>query len=78
MAVEGGDDRGGEGGDPVAQAAHAAAPEVIVTVKGQGEPARFRLVGSPVRVAGYDPDYRPPPRLGEHGAAPGAANTTIA
>lgn len=29
----------------------------------------FRLVGSPVRVAGYEPDYRPPPRLGEHGAA---------
>jgi CoA:oxalate CoA-transferase len=43
----------------------AAAPEVIVTVGG------FRLVGSPVRVARYDPDYRPAPRLGEHGAAPG-------
>jgi CoA:oxalate CoA-transferase len=28
---------------------------------------RFRLVGSPVRVAGYHPAYRPPPGLGEHG-----------
>ena len=26
----------------------------------------FRLVGSPIRVAGYDPDYRPAPRLDEH------------
>jgi crotonobetainyl-CoA:carnitine CoA-transferase CaiB-like acyl-CoA transferase len=39
----------------------AAAPEAIVTA------GRFRQVGSPVRVAGYDPAYRPPPRLGEHG-----------
>jgi CoA:oxalate CoA-transferase len=39
----------------------AATPEVIVTA---GE---FQLVGSPIRVAGYRPDYRPPPRLGEHG-----------
>jgi crotonobetainyl-CoA:carnitine CoA-transferase CaiB-like acyl-CoA transferase len=38
----------------------AAAPEVIVTA---GE---FRLVGSPVRIAGYEPDHRPPPRLGEY------------
>jgi CoA:oxalate CoA-transferase len=43
----------------------AAAPEAIVTA------GRFRLVASPVHVAGYDPDYRPPPRLGEHGAADG-------
>jgi crotonobetainyl-CoA:carnitine CoA-transferase CaiB-like acyl-CoA transferase len=41
-----------------------AAPDVIITAGG------LRLVGSPVRVAGYDPDYRPPPRLGEHGGAP--------
>jgi crotonobetainyl-CoA:carnitine CoA-transferase CaiB-like acyl-CoA transferase len=41
----------------------AAAPDVIVTA------GCFRLVGSPVRVAGYDPDYRPPPRLGEHGGS---------
>jgi crotonobetainyl-CoA:carnitine CoA-transferase CaiB-like acyl-CoA transferase len=46
----------------------AAAPDAIVTVPGEGAAGRgFRLVGSPVRVAGYEPDYRPPPRLGEHG-----------
>jgi CoA:oxalate CoA-transferase len=38
-----------------------ATPEVIVTA------GDFRLIGSPVRVAGYDPEYGPPPRLGEHG-----------
>ncbi|XVQ14846.1 CaiB/BaiF CoA transferase family protein [Spirillospora sp. CA-255316] len=42
-------------------------PEMIVTAGG------FRLVGSPVRVAGYEPDYRPPPRLGEHGGLPYSA-----
>jgi len=26
-----------------------------------------RLVGSPIRIAGYEPEHRPPPRLGEHG-----------
>lgn len=30
-------------------------PDAIVTA------GRFRLVGSPIRVAGYQPDYRPPP-----------------
>jgi crotonobetainyl-CoA:carnitine CoA-transferase CaiB-like acyl-CoA transferase len=39
----------------------AAAPDAIVTA------GTFRLVGSPVRVAGHDPGYGPPPRLGEHG-----------
>ncbi|MDT8909755.1 CoA transferase [Amycolatopsis sp. PS_44_ISF1] len=39
----------------------AAAPGAVVTA---GE---YRLVGSPVRIAGYEPEYRPPPRLGEHG-----------
>lgn len=39
----------------------AATPEAIV------EAGDFRLIGSSVRVAGYEPDYRPPPRLGEHG-----------
>jgi len=39
----------------------AAAPDAIVTA------GRYRLVGSPVRVTGYRPEYRPPPRLGEHG-----------
>jgi crotonobetainyl-CoA:carnitine CoA-transferase CaiB-like acyl-CoA transferase len=38
----------------------AAAPDIIVTA------GDFRLVGSPVRIAGYEPDHRPPPRLGEH------------
>jgi methylmalonyl-CoA mutase N-terminal domain/subunit len=28
----------------------------------------FKLVGSPVRIAGYHPAYRPPPSLGQHGA----------
>ena len=26
----------------------------------------FRLVGSPIQISGYQPDYRPPPQLGEH------------
>ena len=38
----------------------AATPEVVVTA------GDFRLVRSPIRVAGYEPEYRPPPRLGEH------------
>jgi crotonobetainyl-CoA:carnitine CoA-transferase CaiB-like acyl-CoA transferase len=37
-----------------------AAPDVVVTA------GAFRLVGSPIRIAGYDPDYRSPPALGEH------------
>ena len=40
----------------------AAAPGAIVTA------GDFKLVGSPVRVAGYHPAYRPPPSLGQHGA----------
>ncbi|WP_040801469.1 CaiB/BaiF CoA transferase family protein [Nocardia higoensis] len=39
-----------------------ASPEVVVRA---GE---HRLVGSPIRIEGYRPRYRPPPRLGEHGA----------
>jgi CoA:oxalate CoA-transferase len=42
----------------------AASPEVIV------QAGDFQLVGSPIRVAGYQPGYRPPPRLGEHGGLP--------
>jgi crotonobetainyl-CoA:carnitine CoA-transferase CaiB-like acyl-CoA transferase len=42
----------------------AAAPGAIVTA------GTFRLVGSPVRVAGHDPGYGPPPSLGEHGGLP--------
>lgn len=38
-----------------------AAPEMIVRA------GDHRLVGSPVRVAGYEPSYRPAPELGEHG-----------
>lgn len=40
-----------------------ASPEAVVTA---GE---YRLVGSPVRIPGYEPSYGPPPRLGEHGGA---------
>ena len=40
----------------------AAAQDVIVRA------GHYRLVASPVHVVGYHPDYRPPPRLGEHGA----------
>jgi hypothetical protein len=41
-----------------------ATPGMIVEAGG------FRLVGSPIRIAGYEPEYRPPPRLGEHGGIP--------
>jgi CoA:oxalate CoA-transferase len=41
-----------------------ATPEVVVTA------GDFRLVGSPIHVGGYDPRYRPPPRLDEHAEAP--------
>jgi CoA:oxalate CoA-transferase len=37
-----------------------ATPEVVVTA------GSFRLVGSPIHIDGYEPDYRPPPRLDEH------------
>jgi CoA:oxalate CoA-transferase len=40
----------------------AAAPELIVNA------GQYRQVGSPVRIAGYQPAYRPAPELGEHGA----------
>jgi CoA:oxalate CoA-transferase len=39
-----------------------ATPDVIVTA------GDFRLVGSPIHVDGYEPDYRPPPNLDEHAA----------
>ncbi|MGY2033251.1 CaiB/BaiF CoA transferase family protein [Nocardia gipuzkoensis] len=38
-----------------------ASPEAVVTA------GKFRLVGSPIRIAGYEPQYAPPPRLGQHG-----------
>jgi crotonobetainyl-CoA:carnitine CoA-transferase CaiB-like acyl-CoA transferase len=42
----------------------AATPEAIV------EAGPFRLVRSPIQVVGYQPSYRPPPQLGEHGGVP--------
>jgi crotonobetainyl-CoA:carnitine CoA-transferase CaiB-like acyl-CoA transferase len=38
-----------------------ATPEAIVTA------GDFRLVRSPIHIAGYEPQYRPAPRLDEHG-----------
>ncbi|NKY25221.1 CaiB/BaiF CoA transferase family protein [Nocardia gamkensis] len=38
-----------------------ASPEAVVTA------GDFRLVGSPIRIAGYEPQYAPPPLLGQHG-----------
>lgn len=38
-----------------------ATPEIIVTA------GDFRLVGNPIHIAGYQPDYRPPPKLNENG-----------
>lgn len=40
-----------------------ATPDMVVRA------GRHRLVASPIRVSGWTPDYRPPPRLGEHGGA---------
>lgn len=37
--------------------------EIVVTA------GDFRLVGNPIRIAGYQPDYRPPPTLGQDGLA---------
>ncbi|MGW2520596.1 CaiB/BaiF CoA transferase family protein [Streptomyces sp. NPDC001617] len=39
-----------------------ATPEMIVRA------GDYRLVAGPVRVVGYEPAHRPPPRLGEHGS----------
>jgi crotonobetainyl-CoA:carnitine CoA-transferase CaiB-like acyl-CoA transferase len=38
-----------------------ATPEVVVTA------GDFRLVGSPVHIHGYEPEYRPAPGFNEHG-----------
>jgi crotonobetainyl-CoA:carnitine CoA-transferase CaiB-like acyl-CoA transferase len=43
------------------------ARDVIVTA------GRFQLVGSPIRIGGYEPDYRSPPSLGEHTDAEAAS-----
>ena len=37
----------------------------------------FRLVGSPIRIAGYEPDYRPPPALDEHGDVSRQSRMTV-
>jgi CoA:oxalate CoA-transferase len=43
-------------------------PEALDATPGMVVKAgEFRLVGSPIRVAGHEPDYAPPPALGEHG-----------
>ncbi|AFM18435.1 putative acyl-CoA transferase/carnitine dehydratase [Mycolicibacterium chubuense NBB4] len=49
----------------------AATPEALITAGG------FRLVGSPIRIAGYEPGYRPPPRLDEHADAPGTGARSV-
>ncbi|HET8992743.1 MAG TPA: CoA transferase [Rhodococcus sp. (in: high G+C Gram-positive bacteria)] len=41
-----------------------ATPSMVV------EAGDFRLVGSPIRIDGYEPEYGAPPRLGEHGTLP--------
>ncbi|MGO4443974.1 CaiB/BaiF CoA transferase family protein [Mycobacterium sp. 2YAF39] len=46
-----------------------ATPEVVVTA------GDFRLVGSPIHVDGYEPEYRPPPRLDEHAETPSAQSS---
>ncbi len=45
----------------------AATPEVVVTA------GDFDLVGSPIRIAGYEPTYRAAPRLDDHHALDGGA-----
>jgi crotonobetainyl-CoA:carnitine CoA-transferase CaiB-like acyl-CoA transferase len=42
-----------------------ATPEVVVTA------GKYKLVRSSIRIAGYTPEYGPPPELGEHTAGPG-------
>jgi crotonobetainyl-CoA:carnitine CoA-transferase CaiB-like acyl-CoA transferase len=43
-------------------------PEVIVTA------GDFRLVGSPIHIDGYDPEYRPAPRIDEHASSTGQSS----
>ena len=49
----------------------AANPDVIVTA------GDFRLVGSPIRIAGHRPEYRPPPALGESDDRSAHSYTTV-
>ena len=41
-----------------------ATPEVIVSA------GDYRLVGSPIRISGHQPQYLPPPTLDEYAEAP--------
>ncbi|MFD5002930.1 CaiB/BaiF CoA transferase family protein [Streptomyces mutabilis] len=52
----------------VPAAAVRALPDALAEAPGTVvEAGGHRLVGSPFRVAGHEPEYGPPPRLGEHG-----------
>ena len=44
--------------------AHLALREARSTLPAAGD---FRLIRCPIRVHGHEPEYGPPPRLGEHG-----------
>ncbi|MCH9668242.1 MAG: CoA transferase, partial [Actinomycetia bacterium] len=46
----------------------AATPEVVITA------GQFEQVGSPIRIAGYEPAYRPAPGLDEHADDLGGAS----
>ncbi len=48
----------------------AATPEALIIA------GDFTLVGSPIRIAGYEPDYRAAPRLDEHGAVTEPAHSS--
>ena len=63
--AEGWESRLGPLGIPVAAVrtlpeALEAAPEAVIAA------GDFRLVRSPIRIGGYEPDYRPPPLLDQH------------
>jgi crotonobetainyl-CoA:carnitine CoA-transferase CaiB-like acyl-CoA transferase len=45
----------------------ASAREMIVEIPTPAGP--LKLIGNPIKIAGHEPRYAPPPRLGEHGVA---------
>ncbi|MDY6996245.1 MAG: CoA transferase [Actinomycetota bacterium] len=49
----------------------AATPEVVVTA------GRFQLVGSPIKISGYAPDYRPAPRFDQDAAIIGRTGSAV-
>ena len=54
----------------VPAAAIRTLPEALAETPGAVVTAGdYRLIGSPIRIAGFEPDYGPPPVLGEHGWA---------